>query len=229
MRYSVVGLVGISALEDVMRQCVDDLANHDIDEVRGLSIYLAPRSKGRQVDFHANDGEVIDHIKLQPVTTRSYTGTSAVRRREPAERSEALVGIDMIAHASDVSRIMANWRLDLLQMAALMDSDQVRVARILLHELPMLLRRELERLSLLAEIDRYYEALDPDLPISEWLRSDAAMLAYSGAMPLEQLLSRGREALVRLRDALCALTPSAASSRAAISLGAGFDDILDRP
>lgn len=225
MRYSVRGLVGLSHLEAVFRQCVDDLADHDVDEVLGLSIYFTPRSLGRRVEFRGDNGDVVDHIALEPVARKVYAGTATAVRAATAERPASVVVSELLANANSVTHLTQRWQLIDHDVATLLDSHPVRVNRILKYELPELMRREQERLALLLEIDRLYESLCQQLPIADWLRGNGTMRGCPGECPLDQLKSSDVAVMVRMRDALRLL----ADDDAPVELNAGFDAILDHP
>lgn len=230
MRYSVRGPVGLSHLEAVMRQWIDDLTDHEIDEVVGLSLYFSPRSRGSRVEFRSDSGEVVDHITLEPIARKVYTGTAAavrapVRAGSATDRPPKAAASEMLDHANSVALLKARWELDDFDIATLMDSHHVRVSRILKFELPTLMRPERERLALLVEIDRLYDALRQQEPIAAWLRWGGTMLAFPGDKPLNQLLAFGPGALARMRDAFRVL----ADGHTPVVLDAGFDAIIDGP
>lgn len=201
MRYSVPGPIGIGNLEATVRQLIDDLADHEVDEVMGLSLYFTPRSHGRRVEFRNDNGDVVDHIALEPVARKLYSGAAnAIRAAEKRPNSELIN--EMMGTANSVRHLMQRWRLVEYDMAILLDSHPFRVNRLLNCDLQEMRGSERERLTTLLDIDRIYENVEQHSSIADWLRGGAKMEGYPGECPLEQLKLSDTTTMARLRDAL---------------------------
>jgi hypothetical protein len=222
MRYSLRGNLRVEDLEGIMRQWVADLVDHHIDEVSGLSLYFTPRTGGRRVEFRGQAGEVVDHIALEPIARKIYTGSATAVKTAVIDWAVAPLDTEL---RNIVAYLVERWELIVFDLAMMIDSHPMQVSRHLRSEIPRLTPEEQDRLALLQEINRLYDKLEQPIPIATWLRGDHCMRAYPGMQPLHQLMSSGQEAAVRMRDAFFALS----QSEARVVLEAEFDAILDGP
>lgn len=226
MRYTVRGRLTPPVVREVLQQFAQHLSEHEVDELTSLSIYYTPYSAGRKVEFHSPDGQNIDQIIVEPVATRLYRGTGTPVQRQPYSTKPAPnAGLQGAAQA--VAKILEKWRLSHQALAVLMYSHEVRIPRLLNLELPFIMKREKARLSILQAIDESFDALAQPVGIGEWLRSDATMATFEGECPLDQLLWGGEKALLRMRDALSALSELCWSGEDCPPIVSGFDEILE--